>query len=357
MRIFLAVACLLVGACGNNPAAPNPSLAAEPAGEAEPVVTVPPTRSGEVAAEIPADGVTLAGTIRIPEDPSGAGVVFIHGSGPVDRDARLPGQLNMVFPAPIALFEELAAALGEAGVASLRYDKRTCGPFNGCADNDYPTPARDISVDDFIADAEAATFFLLDQPEIERVFAIGHSQGGTFVPILLERNPELSGGIMLATPSSTIDVVLQQQADLSRSLAEQAGMQPGAIDAAIAPLDGLAEAVSAIRAGTFAGEDVGGASAAFWSGWIDRSEAARAAVRSVPQPLLIVSGSLDWNVSPSETEAWSDLVTPGTQIEVLPCLTHAFNCVTQSDPLQITPTDIGRTVDASLPALLIEFVD
>lgn len=323
----------------------------------EPGVDTTTARSGSIDVEIPAEGLTLAATFELPPQANGTGLVFIHGSGPNGRDETLPGQLNMVFPRPIAVFEEIAETLRDGGIASLRYDKRTCGPFNGCADNGYPPPAADVSVDDFIGDAEAAALWLLDQPEVDRVFVLGHSQGGTFVPILLDRQPDLAGGILLAAPYFSIERQLQDQADFSREFAAQAGLDEATIETAVGPLDELAAAVAAIKSGTYSGPGPQGTPTAFWSTWIDRSQEAAALVPAIARPLLIVSGDYDWNVPTSETEAWRSATDQAAhRVVVLPCLTHAFNCVSQPDPLQITPADIGRNVDGALFDELVGFL-
>ena len=312
-------------------------------------------RAGIFEVDVPADGLTLAATMHLPAGPTGAGVVFIHGSGPNGRDEASPGQLNMVFPRPILLFETLANSLNDAGIASVRYDKRTCGPFNGCADNGYPAPDPSLSVDDFIADAEAAASWLLGQPEVDRVFVVGHSQGGTFVPILLDRLPDLAGGVMLAAPYFTIDNQYRDQAKLSRELGVAAGVAEAQLEAAVVPLEDLAESLRSIKDGTYDSAEAGGLPTAFWETWIRRTKEAAAIVPELDRPLLIVSGSYDWNVPVAETEAWRSATRrPDHRVVVLDCLTHAFNCVSQPDWLQITPGDIGREVD---PALIGEVID
>lgn len=58
-------------------------------------MTTPPTRTGPLEVQIPAAGLTLEGTLHVPETPTGVGVVFIHGSGPNGRDEAIsPGRLS-----------------------------------------------------------------------------------------------------------------------------------------------------------------------------------------------------------------------------------------------------------------------
>jgi len=59
------------------------------------------------------DGLRLAGTLVDPEDPPVGAVVLVHGGG-VTREEG-------------GFFKRLADGLGEAGLASLRFDLRGHG--------------------------------------------------------------------------------------------------------------------------------------------------------------------------------------------------------------------------------------
>ena len=72
-----------------------------------------------------AGGIELAGTLVLPmnsELQKVPGVVLIAGSGPTDRDGN-----NPLIPAKIDLLKQIAELLADAGIASIRYDKRGIG--------------------------------------------------------------------------------------------------------------------------------------------------------------------------------------------------------------------------------------
>ena len=172
-----------------------------------------------VAVTFPGPDFTLEGTLTLPagsgEQPV-AGLVLIHGSGPNSRDLPATGQLNMDFGFTIAVFAELAAELADRGYAVLRYDKRTCGTFNGRCNNAYPVPDEFLTVGDFQADAAAALAFLRSRPEVDgsRVVPVGLSQGAEFIAPLVAADPYTIGDYLSdylnTKPVSTDDEVFQQ---------------------------------------------------------------------------------------------------------------------------------------------------
>lgn len=126
-----------------------------------------------------ADGATLAGTLLLPirsELQYVPGVVLIAGSGPTDRDGN-----NAYIPDRIDLLKQIAERLANAGIASLRYDKRGSGAST-------PRPRGDalalqeqfFAWSNFVADVQAAHAELLRHNEIKAYATglIGHSEGG-----------------------------------------------------------------------------------------------------------------------------------------------------------------------------------
>jgi pimeloyl-ACP methyl ester carboxylesterase len=369
---------LLAAACSSSPATIG-STPAPPTSPSEITTTLPPpttlpsttTVAGSTGAEASTETIDveiltpdlmLQGTLRLPSGTRPApAVILIHGSGPISREGTLPGQLNMVFPTPIPVFTEVAEALRDRGFAVLTYDKRSCGPFNGCSDNEYPIPGDDLTVDTFIADARAAVDFLRSQPAVDPggISVAGHSQGAQFVTILLEGDPALASGIMIAGPYRSIDEILQAQLDFTLDLLEGLGMseEESLGSAAVRPLVAMVEGVAAIRRGS--DEPVAGATAAFWRSWLDLHERSLSAGFRITQPILVLNGELDWNIAPIEARAWGEFldgVGAVHDVVILPCVTHALNCVSEADPSAITPADVGDEVAPEVIDALAAFL-
>lgn len=123
---------------------------------------------------------SLPGTLCLPTRREGRVpvVVLVHGSGPNDRDETI---------GPNKPFRDLAYRLAEAGIATLRYDKRTYVYGARTAEVsggvlDYDTEA----VDDAVAALDLAAM----QPaaDLTRLYVLGHSLGGLLVPRIAARS-------------------------------------------------------------------------------------------------------------------------------------------------------------------------
>jgi dienelactone hydrolase len=309
--------------------------------------------------------LTLKGTLALPDGKGPfPAVLFGAGSGPVGRDERVDGQLNTSFGCEIAIFRELSEALARRGYASLRYDKRACGPFNECANNGYVAPGKDMTVDVELDDARAAFTTLAERPEVDpsRLFYVGHSQGAAFAPRLMRDDPSPKAAVLLAGPHSPIDQLLAVQLDETRQLLDRAGASQGEIDKAIAPLSATVANLTALRAGGFKGDAIQGTGVAYWQSWLDFDDATPAMAMTTPQPILFLSGDYDFNVPPSELMAWRQEIQNADASDhhetvLLPCVTHAMNCITEPDPLKVTPADVGCSVSSDVVHTVMDFLD
>src|SRR6185369_6762687 len=106
----------------------------------------------------------LEGTLTLPARAEGErvpAVVIVHGSGPMSRDGIMRGQLGLSFGFELPVYKRLAEALTARGYAVYRYDKRTCGTFNGCTEHGpsmmpYSLVETAFATGELVGDAEAA---------------------------------------------------------------------------------------------------------------------------------------------------------------------------------------------------------
>jgi alpha-beta hydrolase superfamily lysophospholipase len=345
------VALLLLSGCaeaGDDPGDPTAEAGAAADGQ---------ERDEEV--RVPVDGLDLVGTLRLPDgEGPHPGIVIAHGSGPQSRRGMAPGQLGLTLPQPVPVYEELATGLRDAGYAVLTFDKRSCGPFNGCADNDYPTPPPDLSFGAFVDDVDAVLDHLAARDEVDQLVLIGHSKGGTIAAELADRRDDLAAVVLLAAPAVPIDEVLASQADTFADLVAAAGQaQPGAVQV-VTDLQDLAADVADIAAGEVDGDPVGGVPGTFWAEWIEAGRAAPDHLAATSTPVLVLGGTSDWNVLPEQVEAWApSLDGDQDRLEILPGITHALTRLNEQDPAAITAADVGTQVEPVVIATIVDWLD
>ncbi|MCC6245401.1 MAG: alpha/beta fold hydrolase [Gemmatimonadaceae bacterium] len=117
--------------------------------------------------------------------------LLLSGSGPQDRDgqrADLPGY------APL---REIANALAQRGIATLRMDDRGIGQSTGSF--------LGATTLDFAKDAAAAVRWLRAQPEVraERIVLVGHSEGALVSMLVAAEDSSLSGLVLLGASAQT----------------------------------------------------------------------------------------------------------------------------------------------------------
>lgn len=145
-------------------------------------------------------GCTIAGTFTGATEPVAA-ALLITGSGRSDRnsDARLPCGRTL----RIGVDRAIAAALGEAGVSTLRYDKRGIGASSG----DYLR----AGMADRRTDARAALGWLAARAGGLPLLAVGHSEGAWYAAELADA---VAGAALLGAGARPAAEVLSWQTDM-----------------------------------------------------------------------------------------------------------------------------------------------
>lgn len=158
------------------------------------------------------DFIVVNGDVELPGTLLTAGgtdcpiVVLVHGSGPNDRDETL---------GPNKLFRSIAENLKEAGISTLRYDKRTMLYKEGADTLTY--------MGETVIDAVAAVR-QLNLLGYKHIFVAGHSLGGHCIPLIAEACGDvLEGVIVMSGNVSTMEQAI-------RSQMKYIGQQQGATD-------------------------------------------------------------------------------------------------------------------------------
>jgi uncharacterized protein len=180
----------------------------------------------ETNVEIANDGLALRGTLTVPDGAAPPPVVlFIHGSGPLDRDENTKGQT-------LDIFNALAHAFAAEGFASLRYDKRGCGRSQG---DYYRTGHHDL-----VSDALAWTTRLHagSLGDFGPVFLLGHSEGTLIAAQVAGRSDAVAGLILICPFVQGIETILRQQARRAEADIREASGMAGVIGRLLARIVG-----------------------------------------------------------------------------------------------------------------------
>jgi len=174
--------------------------------------------------------LTLYGTMALPDTHNGSvpGVLFVHGSGPSDRDGNAIDLETGNVVMAMDVYRQLAHALADAGIASFRFDKRGVGESEG--------NSRLASRADLLNDVRAAIDALRTQPEIdpEAIVVAGHSEGAYLAPAAAVEDETIGGVILLAGAARSLDQITRWQVE---SLLAAQGATESALAIALAQQD------------------------------------------------------------------------------------------------------------------------
>ena len=151
---------------------------------------------------------TLYGTLVRPVGPGPfPAVVMVAGSGPTDRDWNSP-----LLPGSNGSARLLAEALAQAGIASLRYDKRASGPHV----REYMQALMGkLSMQSHVDELAGAVRMMAGQEYARsgRIFALANSEGTLHALNYQVHHPEIpfAGLVLLALPGRPIGAVARSQ--------------------------------------------------------------------------------------------------------------------------------------------------
>ncbi len=249
----------------------------------------------------------LPGTLAMPTSTTGnvPAVVLVHGSGPQDRDETV---------GPNRPFLDIARGLADNGIAVLRYEKRTKARPQDFASGHYTMD------EETTHDAVAAVTALRTTPGIDpnRIYVLGHSQGGMLAPRIAQQSGNVAGLILLAAPARSLLTILPEQnhyllnADGNISELEQQF------------LDDLQRKIDAVRSdAVIADKDTPlGLPAHYWRTFDKINPVTDA--RALALPMLFLQGGRDFQVIDTDWQLWRSAFAdaPRATFKHYPALNH-----------------------------------
>lgn len=253
----------------------------------------------------------LQGTLTLPAGIGPfPGVVLVAGSGPNDRDETI---------GPNKPLKDIADGLAAAGIASLRYDKRTLT---------YGVQMMErggFTVDDEVTDDALTAAHLLGQQkqvDSQHLFVLGHSLGAMMAPRIGKRDAKLAGLILVAAPARPLLVVSAQQVREVGVRQRMTAKQVAGNEQIIAAERTLLDKADPQHppSGSFARVPQ--------SYWLSLHRYDQVAVaKGLSMPMLFLQGSRDFQVSPKADFArWKQDLQGHSNVtfDLYPGLSHLF---------------------------------
>lgn len=232
-------------------------------------------------------------------------IIFIHGSGPNDRDETI---------GPNKPFKDMAEAFLKEGIASYRFDKRT--KSNPETFSDESTVEDEVVVD---AVAIINHFRGSEKFKNHKIIVLGHSLGAFMMP-KIANSISIDKAIMMAGNARDLqDVIIDQYVYLNNLNPTKEGEDE------IIKLKKEVSLLTSNKINTTASSDELplGLSAKYWQSLINYKPLVE--VKKVTIPLLILNGERDYQVTMKEFNLWKKtLVNTKTQFISYPKLNHLF---------------------------------
>jgi uncharacterized protein len=306
MKISIAAIFLLALSLTANAQATKPTIDYSAANNA-------PFTAEEVT--IPAKGYTLAGTLLLPKNAKRPlpAVLTITGSGQQTRDEPLPiPGLEQYRP-----MRQIAEALAARGIAVLRVDDRGVGGSGG---RDTLMTATTGS---FADDVRAEVAYLRTRSEIDkqRIALVGHSEGGMIAPMVAVTDPDIAAIVLMAGDGKRGDLISMDQ--ITEVLDKTPGVTPEIKKQKLAEEQ---EIINAVQSGA----DLSKYPAQVQSPWLKEfwTYDPQATIRKVHQPILILQGALDRQITVEQATMLESAAREGGNKDVtkqiFPNLNHLF---------------------------------
>ena len=260
--------------------------------------------------------------------------IIIAGSGPTDRNGNSPK-----FGLKTDAYKQLAHKLSEAGVATLRYDKRAIGESK--VDN---LNEADLRFEDYINDAKAWVELLKADKRFSKVIIMGHSEGSLIGMVAASK--DVAGYISIAGAGQRADKILKQQLS---------GLPTGLKDTAYTILDSLVAGKTT--------EHVPAALFAMFHANVQPYEISwfkydpQVEITKLKIPILIIQGTTDIQVGVDDAVRLSK-ADPAAKLDTIAGMNHILKQAPKDKQANVaTYYDPSLPIDAKLVTDIEEFIN
>ena len=295
--------------------------------------------------DIQASGNRLAGTLCLPTEKGPFPMVLmVHGSGPLDRNQNMKGQ-------NLDIFNTIAHHLAQAGIGSVRFDKRGCGSSEG----DYFTAGHHDLVDDVVCWHDSLHRAEFCEPG--HLFLLGHSEGCLVSAHATLRRSDIAGLVLLCPFVQPVEDTLMKQAhQIGREVAGKKGVDR-LVHALVAWIGGgpvasqrrLIRKLKVTRKAALRGVPVK------WLRELMNVDASQLFGR-ITCPMLLVGGEKDLQCDPADVARIAALVQGPVEHRVLADMTHLLRRDDQPPTLLGSQHLLTRSVDAELLEVVADWL-
>lgn len=272
------------------------------------------------------------GTLLLPKQAENMPlIIFIQGSGPVNRDGNAPMMKNNGM-------RKISEALAEDGIASFRFDKRILKM------NKLKLREEDLSFDDFVTDVVTIVDHFKKEGNIGKIVIAGHSEG-SLIGILAAQKVGVDGFISLAGAGRPIDeIIVEQLSKQSSELSENAGIAFDEINQHGHTTNYSPYLESIFRPSV----------QPYIKSWMNYDPAAQIAELNIP--ILIINGSFDIQVDVTDAEILHK-AAKDSKIVILDKMNHIFRKI-EGEELENTKAynEPNRPLHPDLIPTLVEFI-
>ena len=240
----------------------------------------------------------LKGILTLPKSASPENkvpaCVLVHGAGPQDMDETV---------GEIKFFANVAHALGEKGIATLRYDKRTHAYGDAMTEDEI---ANMTVAKETVQDAISAGKLLRINENIDpkKIILFGHGLGASMAPRIATEADGVFGGLLMVagTPKTPVEMIILDHKEMMQGLSTE---ERAAAREELAVLEGQARALGRMKEEQAKETSIAGVNAYYF--WEMQRHDPIKLLKRIRVPVYITQGGSDFQISLANgIEAYED---------------------------------------------------